>query len=127
MRILRPVRLASLPTVRLLAPDSVVPEQLQATMITYRTPRAPRTDACARTSFAAAIPRREKCAVQNKANFPNQFLGNVKTCMPIYGLKSPDSAGNPDTLIYDVAPMTASQRVDSPTRSANFSSPAEIR
>jgi hypothetical protein len=47
--------------------------------------------------------------------------------MPIYRLKSPDSAGIPDALIYYMAPMTASQRMHSHTPSANFSSPAEIK
>jgi len=55
-------------------------------MITYRTPR---TDAYAQARFAAATRRPAILPVQNKANFPNQSLGNFKTCMPIYDVKSP--------------------------------------
>jgi hypothetical protein len=65
--------------------------------------------------------------VHNKANFYQSYLEQLQDLLVVLGLHSPHSAGNPGALIYDVAPMTASQRADSHTRSANFSSPAEIR
>jgi hypothetical protein len=92
-------------------------------MITNRCRRAPCTRGGKQLSFAAAARRPAILPVHNKANFCQSTLAQFPNPLVVLWLKSAHSAGNPEALIYDVAPMTASQRVDSHTRSANLSSP----